>query len=101
MRLARAKQIINKYSHGGTWHCGRAEIHATGKDENPRFDRRIEVYLNLSKYSIDIKKIAALLNLLDRLGKPVKFSLFRQSRKQSRKKKRPLICRQCSNISLR
>jgi hypothetical protein len=72
MKLAKAKQIINKYSHAETWHCGRAEIRVTGKNENPRFDRRVEIYLNLSKYAVDIKKIAALLKILDKTGKPIR-----------------------------
>ena len=69
MRLVEARKLLKKYcNHYEKWQCGQAEINATGRNENPRFDRRVEIYLDLKPYGVDIQKIASLLKLLDRLG---------------------------------
>ena len=74
MKSSEARKLLKRYCcHYEKWYCGRAEIHFTGRDENPRFDRRMEIYLDLKPDAIDPKKISALLKLLDRLGKPIKF----------------------------
>ena len=72
MKLAEARKLLKKYCHHyEEWSCGSAKIYTTGRDVNPRFDRRIEIVLDLKPYAVDIDKIASLLKLLDRLGKPV------------------------------
>lgn len=72
MKLKEARKIINQYCrHHEEWHCGSADIYVSGRDENPRFNRRVEIYLDLKPYRADIKKISRLLKLLDQLGKPI------------------------------
>lgn len=55
-----------------TWYCGQTEIHTTRRDKNPRFDRRLEIYLDLKPNTVDIQKIASFLKLLDKLGSKIK-----------------------------
>ena len=70
MRSAEARKLLMKYCrHYEKWYCGRAEIHTTKRDINPRFDRRIEIFLDLKPHTLEINKIARLLKLLDRLGR--------------------------------
>lgn len=70
MKLLQARKLLNKHCrHYEEWHCGQATIHATGRDSNPRFDRRIHIFLDQSPAMVNIKKISLLLNLLDRLGR--------------------------------
>lgn len=89
MKLAEAKKLLKKHCrHHEEWHCGRADIYVTGRDENPRFDRRIEIYMDLKPYAVDINKISALLKLLDRLGKTIRFNIGIK-----RRRRRPLRIR--------
>lgn len=69
MRLADARKLFKKYCrHYEKLYCGRAEIYTTGRDANPRFDRRIEIYLDLKTCSVEIDKVTSLLKLLDQTG---------------------------------
>ena len=68
MRTSEARRLLNRHSrHYEEWTCGRAKIVLSGKDENPRFDRRIEVFLRLSPSEVDLGKLESLLSLLDEL----------------------------------
>lgn len=69
MRSAEVRRILKRHCrHHEEWHCGPAMIHFTGRDREPRFDRRIEIFLNRTPEQVDIRKISRLLDLLDRLG---------------------------------
>jgi|GEM_PF-6686684 hypothetical protein len=73
MKLARARKILKKHcTLHEEWSCGLLKVFLTGRDQNPRFDRQLEIYLDLKPYSVDIDKISSLLKLLDKLGKPIK-----------------------------
>lgn len=75
MKLSEAQKLLKRYCrHYEKWFCGPAEIYTTGRDTNPRFDRRLEIYLDLKPDAVNIQKIASLLKLLDQLGKPIKFN---------------------------
>lgn len=70
MRTLAARKLLSKHCrHAETWHCGRATASLTGKDRNPAFDRRLYIYLSQTPAEIDPRKIARLLNFLDRLGR--------------------------------
>lgn len=72
MRSAEARKLLRRHCrHHEEWHCGRASILFTSRDEESRFDRRMEIFLDLKPYAVDVKKISLLLKLLDRLGKPI------------------------------
>jgi len=69
MRSLAARRLLSKHCrHTEEWRCGRATVNLTGKDENPAFDRRLNIYLNQTPAETDPKKIARLLRFLDRLG---------------------------------
>ena len=40
--------------HNEEWMCGSARINLSRKDENPRFDRQLEVFLRLSPSEVDL-----------------------------------------------
>jgi hypothetical protein len=68
VRTSEVRSLLNRYSrHYEEWTCGRAKIILSGKDENPRFDRRLEIFLRLSPREVDLKKLESLLSLLDEL----------------------------------
>lgn len=70
MRSLHARRLLNRHCrHHEEWRCGRATINFTGKDPYPRFDRRMEIFLDQLPAEVDVKKIARLLRLLDRLGR--------------------------------
>jgi hypothetical protein len=69
MRSIEARRVLKRHCQlYEEWRCGQATIRFTGKDSNPRFDRRIEIFLSQSPESVDVKKISRLLDRLDRLG---------------------------------
>jgi len=73
LRIRALRKLLNEYAcHHEQWKCGSAKIFFGGKDENPSFDRRLEIYLNLPPSGVDAKKVAALLSLLDRLSPEVR-----------------------------
>lgn len=73
MRLLEVQKLLKKHCrHYETWYCGQTEIHTTGRDKNLRFDRRLEIYLDLKPNTVDIQKIASFLKLLDKLGSKIK-----------------------------
>jgi len=70
MRSLPARKLLNKHCRRHEeWRCGQAVIYFTGRDENPRFDRRMEIFLSQSPATVDIEKISRLLRFLDRLGR--------------------------------
>ncbi|MBI4677425.1 MAG: hypothetical protein HY748_07570 [Elusimicrobia bacterium] len=70
MELIRARRILNKHcDHREEWHCGQVKIHLTGKDQDPRFDRRMEIFLDQRPEMVDAGKISRLLRFLARLGR--------------------------------
>lgn len=74
MKSLPARKLLNKYCrHHEEWHCGQATIYFTGKDPSPRFDRRIEIFIDQSPATVDVKKISRLLRFLDRLGRKKKW----------------------------
>lgn len=69
MRTIEARRLLNRHCQPNEeWRCGPVMIRLTGKDKNPRFDRRIQIFLDQSPERVDIRKISRLLQLLDRLG---------------------------------
>lgn len=100
MRLIEAKTILKKHCHyHEEWHCGPATIYVSGRSENPRFDCRLEIFLDLKPNMVAIKKISALLNLLDHLGKPIKFNFSKRStKKRSALHQSPLVRDQIGQI---
>jgi len=87
MRLQELKKLLHKACrHHEEWHCGPAMIRVYGRDENPRFDRRMDVYLNLPPSSADVQKIAGLLALLDKTSKQITFTFGRKRRAPRRRK---------------
>lgn len=70
MRSIEARRLLNKHCQPNEeWRCGPVTIRFTGKDNNPRFDRRIQIFIDQAPEGVDIKKISRLLQLLDRLGR--------------------------------
>lgn len=68
MRTSEVRALLNRYSrHYEEWACGKAKIYLSGRDENPRFDRRLEIFLRLLPHEVDLKKLESLLSLLDTL----------------------------------
>lgn len=86
MRSAEIRRILKKHCrHHEEWHCGPAMINFTSRAREPRFDRRIEIFLNRTPEQMDIRKISRLLDLLDRLGgKDADFLDSTKRRKQDR-----------------
>ena len=70
MRAIEARKLLNRHCQSHEeWRCGQVTIQFTGKDASPRFDRRIQIFLDQSPERVDIKKVSRLLQLLDRLGR--------------------------------
>lgn len=67
--LAARRPLKKHCRHHEKWHCGPATIYFTGRDPNPRFDRRMEIYVNQPPGLVDVSKVSRLLRLLDRLGR--------------------------------
>ena len=69
MKLAALKKLLNKKCHHHEeWHCGPATISIYGRDPNPRFDCRMDIYFEVLPYSIKAAPIAEFLKLLDKIG---------------------------------
>jgi hypothetical protein len=74
MKSSTVSKLLNKYCrHHEEWHCGPATIYFTGRDEMPRFDRRMQIYFSQIPGSVDVKKITKLLRFLDRLARGKKY----------------------------
>lgn len=70
MRSLQARRLLKKHCrHYEKWLCGQATIYLSGRDQEPRFDRRMEIFLNQPPEMVDVKKISRLLRFLDRLGR--------------------------------
>lgn len=70
MRLLQARRLLKKHArHHEEWRCGGALIQLPGRDPYPRFDRRMELYLDLPPRSVDVARVARLLRLFDRLAR--------------------------------
>jgi len=70
MKSLAARRLLDRHCrHSEEWHCGRATVRFTGKDNNPAFDRRLHIYLNQTPAEVDTKKIARLLRFLDHLSR--------------------------------
>ena len=60
MRSLSACRLLNKHCrHHEEWHCGRVSIRFTGKDINPRFDRRIDIFLDQKPAEVEVRKSPA------------------------------------------
>lgn len=83
MKLAEARRLLKKHCrHSEEWRCGGAVIRLTGWDPSyPRFDRCLDVYLDLKPYAVDVAQIARLLNHLDTLGRVQNLGGLGKSRK--------------------
>ena len=68
MKTTEARALLGRHSrHHEEWTCGLAKIYFSGKDANPRFDRRMEIFLRLPPNEVSIEKLESLLSLLDKL----------------------------------
>ena len=69
MKLAELKKVLNKKCHHWEeWHAGSARILLYGRDPSPRFDRKVEIFLDIPPHAVDLKKMQSFLALLDKLG---------------------------------
>ena len=69
MKTADARGLLKKHCrHREEWRCGQAVIRITGRDSNPRFDRRMDIVLSQTPAEVNVEKIARLLRFLERLG---------------------------------
>lgn len=70
MKLAELKKLLKKNCrHWEEWQCGPAKIIVRGySPAEPRFDRKMELYLDIPPPSLRIQQIQSLLRLLDGTG---------------------------------
>lgn len=69
MRLRQLKSLLNqKCQHWEEWRCGPAKIIVHGRDPSPRFDRKIEIYLDIPPETLQMRVVRNLLKLLDVIG---------------------------------